>query len=90
MSFNVGALYGKIRKMRDYRAQLIKEHEARLKEIDEEIAEEQKALDKLNELLEPYICKSCGGDGNESFTDAAGSRDWRKCRSCKGTGVNID
>lgn len=31
-------------------------------------------------------CPSCSGSGEESYTDAAGSRDWRSCSTCKGWG----
>lgn len=32
------------------------------------------------------LCPSCGGGGEERYTDAAGSGDWRECSACKGWG----
>ena len=34
----------------------------------------------------PDICPSCKGTGEERYTDAAGSRDWRDCSMCDGVG----
>lgn len=34
----------------------------------------------------PDICPACKGTGEETCMDAAGSRDWRDCRTCGGIG----
>jgi len=33
-----------------------------------------------------HICPSCNGTGQERYTDAAGSGDWRDCKTCNGIG----
>lgn len=44
--------------------------------------QEKKRL--MQTLLE--LCPSCKGTGEESYMDAAGSRDWRDCKTCGGIG----
>lgn len=69
-----------------------------LDRIDEAIEyahKEKRAIDKYIEKLKkkremllslPDICPSCKGSGQERYTDAAGSGDWRECRTCRGLG----
>jgi lipoate synthase len=59
-----------------------------IENIDQLIEAEKKTIAAIEEALAPVICKGCGGSGEESFLDAAGSRDTRKCRYCGGSGIN--
>ena len=59
--------------------------------VDAEIRklqEKKRLLEKQRELLEhlPELCPSCEGKGTETYTDAAGSIDWRECKTCRGLG----
>lgn len=67
-------------------------------ELDRKIAEIEREITELRErkralkarkrmLAElPEVCPSCGGSGEESYTDAAGDTDTRECRTCRGLG----
>lgn len=66
--------------------------------IDRRIADVERQIDELKTRLEdlrrkralllslPEICPSCGGTGQERYTDAAGSGDWYECLTCNGLG----
>ena len=69
------------------RERLTSTYEQNLKEINAEIAIEQDNLKRVSEILSPYICRYCSGSGEESFMDAAGSKDTRRCRYCNGSGI---
>lgn len=47
-----------------------------------------KRLQEKKRLMQtlPDICPACKGTGEETCMDAAGSRDWRNCRTCGGIG----
>ena len=77
----------KLNDLQKRRAELIRKHKEELKELDAEIAKEKTTLEKLEKALEPYVCKACNGERTESYTDAAGGKDWRECSACLGTGV---
>lgn len=64
-----------------------KEYEAVVHECDAELAKIDEAIKQVNSALEPYICNVCHGTGEETFMDAAGSRDTKECSACGGTGV---
>jgi len=69
-----------------------------LEAIEGEIARHKKEIDRLNECIKylemrrekllnlPEKCPSCEGTGQERYTDAAGSGDWRECWTCRGLG----
>jgi hypothetical protein len=88
MVINLEVIKQKIYRLQVQRKTLIKNHEEELARIDTAIVEEDNVLKKITEIMEPHICKCCHGTGKESFVDAAGSRDYRKCEQCFGTGVN--
>jgi DnaJ-class molecular chaperone len=90
MAFEIGKLTGRLRNLQERRRKLQSDYERELAEIDAQIKDEQAALQRINEVLEPYICKQCGGTGQDSFMDAAGSRDWRTCKHCRGTGISAE
>ncbi len=66
--------------------------------IDEAIEYAQKEIDTVNNRIENLkkkreyllsltdVCPSCDGRGQERYTDAAGSGDWRECLTCRGLG----
>lgn len=65
--------------------------DAAITEAFEEIASVKERIERLKQKKEsllslPDICPSCGGGGQERYTDAAGSGDWRYCRTCRGLG----
>jgi len=59
---------------------LIKE----MKRIKAEVNELEFKKEIISKLK--TICPSCKGTGEERYTDAAGSGDWRECSICKGLG----
>ena len=83
----IGALNKKRHALIARRLKLTEDYERSAHEIDVEIDNIDKAIDTLNEALKDYVCPACGGTGEESYTDAAGGRDYRKCSRCGGTGV---
>lgn len=56
-------------------------------ELDIEIKRIDDALQTINDAAKQFLCPSCGGSGEEYYTDAAGSRDTRACHKCNGTGI---
>lgn len=66
---------------------LTEDYQKAVSEIDAEIVKLQASVDLVNEVVTPLLCKSCRGTGEESYADAAGSRDTRECRYCGGTGI---
>lgn len=83
----IGALYEKIRRLNQRKTSLTVEYNARCAEIDCELATLQSALQTANDAVKDILCPYCKGTGDESYTDAAGSRDSRKCSHCSGTGI---
>ena len=71
------------------KVEIIREYEARIAEVDKEIAEETRTLERINEILSPYLCDKCDGSGEMRYTDAAGSRDSKKCDLCHGSGMKL-
>lgn len=69
----------------------VQQVQAKREKLLKEIEKLQQALNGLN-AEEAYasqlteLCPSCQGRCEESYTDAAGSRDWRECPTCKGWG----
>lgn len=63
-------------------------HRERLIKDINHLQAELKALDSKKEelLLLKEICPTCKGSGEERYTDAAGSGDWRECKTCRGLG----
>ena len=59
--------------------------------VREEIEKLQRSLSSLDQEEEyarrlTEVCPDCKGRGQERYTDAAGSGDWRDCSTCKGWG----
>jgi len=84
---DISKLSSRLYTKKEMRTKIIAEYTQKLAEIDKEIAEEKEALTRIKEILSLYTCKACGGSGEERFIDAAGSRDSRKCGTCRGTGI---
>lgn len=74
-------------RLNQQRRKLTEEYEANCRAIDTEISRYKSALDTVNEAVKDIICPACAGTGEESYTDAAGSRDTRECSRCGGTGI---
>lgn len=68
--------------------QLTKDYKAAMAEIDREISQLDAVINTINEALAPHLCKACGGSGEHTFMDAAGSRDSEPCPKCHGTGIS--
>lgn len=68
--------------------QLTRDYKAAVAEIDGEISQLDAAINTINEALAPHLCKTCGGSGEHTFIDAAGSRDSEPCPECHGTGIS--
>jgi DnaJ-class molecular chaperone len=85
----LGILRTQLKQIKDKRDNVIKFHNEKIKETtknaNSEIAPLLHAISALEQMN--TVCESCNGKGEESFTDAAGSRDWRDCRECNGSGV---
>ncbi len=66
----------------------VQNKKAKVREEIEKLQQKLSSLDKeeayATQLTE--ICPDCKGDGQERYTDAAGSGDWRDCSTCKGWG----
>lgn len=88
MAFDIAKISARARNLRAEKARLQTEHQQKIKDIDDKIKKEEEIFGEVNRLLEPFICKSCHGTGEESYTDAAGSKDCRECRYCHGSGIN--
>jgi len=45
-------------------------------------------LEKIEKMMKtlPETCPSCEGRGEERYTDAADSTNWRDCKTCRGLG----
>ena len=58
-----------------------------INQINELRAELYLLDNKKEELLHlTEVCPTCNGRGEERYTDAAGSGDWRECQTCQGLG----
>ena len=66
----------------------IKRQEEHIEVAEREIAALGEKRRRVLSLTE--ICPSCDGDGQERYTDAAGSGDWRDCGICRGLGKVAD
>lgn len=66
----------------------IEHHKERLLKDISKLESELKALESKKEKLLQLkdICPTCNGSGEERYTDAAGSGDWRECETCRGLG----
>lgn len=89
MGFSISLFYRNIQALKERRVRLVTEFSIQIKEIDEQIQKAQKAIDTINEAVKPYLCKYCNGKGEESYLDAAVSKDYRTCKYCHGTGIAI-
>ena len=83
----IGALTKKRATLYERKRRIQADANQQIHEIDGEIAGIDKALATLNEAVKDYICPVCGGTGEERYTDAAGSCDYRECPHCGGTGI---
>jgi hypothetical protein len=89
MNLNISKFTNNINSLNERKRKLTQEYERNIKEIDAEIVKEKTIIDNINEALQPYLCTACNGSGEESFLDAAGSKDHRPCRHCKGSGFDF-
>lgn len=62
----------------------IKRYKDELDKIQTKINNLERKKEKLLQLKD--ICPTCKGTGQERYTDAAGSGDWRECLTCLGLG----
>lgn len=83
----VVAIYEKICRLNELKSTMTQQYNARCKKIDEELDVLRSALQTANDAVKDVLCDRCDGTGEESFTDAAGSRDTRECHACGGTGI---
>lgn len=86
----VTGLVNKRSKLIDYKHKLQNDFDKQILEVDKQISNINDVLNQVNALMEDYICPSCKGSGEHSFTDAAGGRDYEDCPRCKGTGFVFD
>lgn len=71
------------------KANIMRDAEAQCRKLDAELRSISKAIETINSAAQPFLCKSCGGSGEESYTDGAGSKDTKPCSACGGTGVRV-
>ena len=71
------------------KAQLKRDYEEAAREIDKEISRIDEALKTIEKTVAPYKCKACGGTGQHTGVDAAGSREEYPCKKCRGTGYDL-
>ena len=71
------------------KAQLKRDYEEAAREIDKEISRIDEALKTIEKTVAPYKCKACGGTGQRTGVDAAGSREEYPCKKCRGTGYDM-
>lgn len=90
MGFDLSQINKRLLHLIEIRKNLTNTYERNLKELNDEIAIEQNNLKRVSEILSPYICRYCGGSGEEGFMDAAGSRDTRRCKYCNGSGIRTE
>lgn len=64
--------------------QRIKVLEKRKEELNKEVTELENRLKSISKM--PAECLYCEGTGQKSYTDAAGSRDYKTCPVCGGIG----
>lgn len=89
MANAITILTEKRRRLGDRKAQLRRDYERQVKEIDAEINHINDVLKTIEEAAAQYVCKACGGTGVRSTIDAAGSRDEIPCERCHGTGFDV-
>ncbi len=68
-------------------------YQQKIKRLEEKIEEMQRELVRWQQEEKRYLsgltetCPSYKGNKTERYTDAAGSGDYRDCRTCRGLGV---
>lgn len=88
MANEITVLTEKRRWLGDQKAQLKRDYERKVGEIDAEINHINDVLKTIKEAAAQYACKACGGTGIRNTIDAAGSRDKVPCKHCHGTGFD--
>ena len=68
----VGALYARLQHIGRMKAQLKREYDSKIDELQSEENEVRKAISVVEEAVKGYICPCCNGTGNVRRTDAAG------------------
>ena len=71
------------------KAQLKRDYEEAAREIDKEISRIDETFKTIEKVVAPYKCKACGGTGQHTGVDAAGSREEYPCKKCRGTGYDL-
>lgn len=64
-----------------------REYENRILELDIEMARVNDAINSINSVIQDMLCPDCEGTGDTRYTDEAGSRDYKTCPTCGGTGI---
>lgn len=77
------------KKLMERKKQYQRDYENAVREIDEEIRHIDEALKLIDKAAQPYLCKACGGTGQRSRLDGAGSREDVTCEKCHGTGFSL-
>ena len=62
------------------KAQLKRDYEEAAREIDKEISRIDETFKTIEKVVAPYKCKACGGTGQHTGVDAAGSREQKMPR----------
>ena len=71
------------------KAQLKRDYEEAAREIDKEISRIDETFKTIEKVVAPYKCKACGGTGQHTGVDAAGSSEEYPCKKCRGTGYDL-
>jgi DnaJ-class molecular chaperone len=87
MPIDVNSFSKKLYELESTKRTITNTYNFKMQEINNQIAEEKAHLERINEILKPYICPNCQGSGDKNFYDAAGSKDYEQCSKCKGSGI---
>lgn len=90
MADYIGALTAKKAKLVGARQKIQADADNQIQQINGQIQAIDRAIALLNDAVKDYVCKACGGTGEVRYTDAAGSRDWKECPVCRGTGILVE
>lgn len=91
---DIQKLTTKLNRLCEQRRRLDEDYQRQSETISHQITAMKNAITRLNVNINngntDVICKACDGEGQISFTDAAGGRDWDDCEDCDGTGVAMN
>ena len=86
----IEALNAKKQRLLAWKRQAKRDYEKTAKQIDEQIANVDKAMTTINAAMKDILCPRCKGEGTIRCPDAAGQMDDYPCPVCKGTGILLD